>query len=85
MAFVLLYGAIHHAKLLERGEMVGLVGELLQVDMLIYTPIALFNFKFIPVGLSQTAFVNATDLAIIEPLESLIINNGMRVIDLLPE
>ena len=44
----------------------GLVLQLLQVDMLIYSPIALINFKFIPVGLSQTVFVNATDLAVIE-------------------
>ena len=52
--------------MLEWEELMGLVLQLLQVDMLIYSPIALINFKFIPVGLSQTVFVNATDLAVIE-------------------
>ena len=62
----MLYGVIHYSKVLEWEELMGLLLQLLQVDMLIYSPIALINFKFIPVGLSQTVFVNATDLAVIE-------------------
>ena len=52
------------------------------MDLLIYSPIALFNFAFIPPGLYQTIFVNTAYVLIVEPIGSLIINNGMQVADL---
>ena len=47
--------------------------------MLIYTPIAFINFKFIPPGLYQTIFVNAAYVLLVEPIGSLIINDGLEI------
>jgi len=81
--FVLCYSQLRHGKWPTWDVFIDKIIQLLQVDLLIYSPIALFNFAFIPAGIYQTIFVNAAYVLLVEPIGSLIINNGVRLVDVL--
>merc|ERR1739838_420114 len=49
VTFLLQYSLLHFSHLPSRSEFIDLLVQLLQVDLLIYSPIALFNFAYIPV------------------------------------
>ena len=78
-AFLVCYSYLHKGLLPETDEFVYLVKELVKVDVVLYTPVALFNFRFIPVGIWQTVFVNAAYVFIVEPIGSMIINDGFTL------
>ena len=82
VGFLSCYSHLHFSSLPCRNEFFYLLVQLLTVDLLIYSPIALINFKFIPPGLYQTIFVNAAYVLVVEPIGSLIINNGVTVYQL---
>ena len=77
------YYVLHYSTLPSWNEFIELAVQLVQVDLVIFTPIALINFTLIPVGLSQTIFVNTAYVLFVEPVGSLIINNGLQVGQLL--
>ena len=77
------YYVLHYSTLPSWNEFIELAVQLVQVDLVIFTPIALINFTLIPVGLSQTIFVNTAYVLFVEPVGSLIINNGLQVEQLL--
>ena len=77
------YYWLHYNTLPSWDEFIELAIQLVQVDLMIFTPIALINFTLIPVGISQTIFVNTAYVLFVEPVGSLIINNGLQVGQLL--
>ena len=79
VGFLMCYYLQHFGSLPSWNEFVKLAIELVQVDLLIFSPIALINFKFIPVGIWQTVFVNTGYVTVVEPVGSLVINNGLQV------
>ena len=82
VGFLSFYSQLHFSSLPSFAEFRDLLVQLLTVDLLIYSPIALINFKFIPAGLYQTIFVNTAYVLVVEPIGSLIINNGVTVYQL---
>ena len=82
-AFLVCYSYLHKGQLPEFDEFIHLVKELVKVDVVLYTPVALFNFRFIPAGIWQTVFVNAAYVFIVEPIGSMIINDGFSLDKLL--
>lgn len=50
---------------------------LILADVLLFLPICYTNFKFIPVGIWQTVYINAMYVLIVEPIGSMIINGDI--------
>ena len=81
--FLSIYSHMHYDKMPSIPELINLIYQLVAIDFILYFPVALFNFRFIPPGIYQTIFVNAAYVFMVEPLGSLIINDGLRIQDIL--
>ena len=51
--------------------------DLILADILLFLPICYTNFRYVPVGIWQTVYINSMYVLFVEPVGSMIINGDI--------
>jgi hypothetical protein len=75
--FLVLYYLIHEKKIIDFDQLFETMKNLILADLFLFLPICYTNFKFIPVGIWQTVYINSMYVIVVEPVGSIIINDDV--------